>query len=55
MAYFLPGFQFRNAGMKLTKLPFLGLNVGSNGFGGKKGLRAPGALDERVQALLFPN
>ena len=41
MAYCLPRFQFRDAGVKLTELPFFGLDVGDYGFGGKKGLRTP--------------
>jgi hypothetical protein len=39
VADFLSGIEFGHSGLKLADLPFLGLDVGGNGLGGKKGLR----------------
>ena len=41
MADFLPRIQLGNPGLKLTKPPLFGLDVGGDGFRAKKGLRAP--------------
>ena len=38
MTYLVSGFQVRDSGVNLSELPFFGLDVGGDGFGGKKRL-----------------
>src|SRR5258706_9600071 len=52
VADFLPGLQFGNPSVNLSKLPLFGVNVRCNSLRGQERFRAFRAFGKRAQALL---